>query len=181
MNSKTLHSIVLMLVLPILSIAQPKPHSAAPALTGKVIDGDTKQPIHAATIVLLRKDSTIAAEVISQPDGDFTLKNLPEAPCILQISVVGYQPFYRPIAGGHRVTGVPLNTGTIRLIPFAAQIQTVTVVANRPAFRTEIDKKIFNVDQSLASKGGTAQDALRQVPTLSVDATGNVTLRNGAP
>lgn len=181
MNSKTFRSIPLLLLLPILSIAQPKPHSASPVLTGRVIDGDTKQPIHAATIALLRKDSTVAAEVISQPDGDFTLKNLPEAPCILQISVVGYQPFYRAIAGGHRVAGVPLNTGTIRLTPFAAQIQTVTVVASRPAFRTEIDKKIFNVDQSLASKGGTAQDALRQVPTLSVDATGNVTLRNGSP
>lgn len=181
MNSKTLRSILPMLILPILSIAQAKPHSATAALTGRVIDGDSKQPIHAATVALLRKDSTVAAEVISQPDGDFMLKNLPEAPCILQISVVGYQPFYRAIAGGHRVAGVPLNTGTIRLTPFASQIQTVTVVANRPAFRTEIDKKVFNVDQSLASKGGTAQDALRQVPTLSVDATGNVTLRNGSP
>ncbi len=181
MNAKTLRSLSIVLLLPILSIAQSKPHSMTAVLTGKVIDGDTKQPIHAATIALLRKDSTVAAEVISQPGGDFTLTSLPEAPCILQISVVGYQPFYRTIAGGHRAAGSPLNAGTIKLTSFAAQIQAVTVVANRPAFTAEIDKKIFNVDQSLASKGGTAQDALRQVPTLSVDATGNVTLRNGSP
>ncbi|HLZ88149.1 MAG TPA: outer membrane beta-barrel family protein, partial [Puia sp.] len=112
---------------------------------------------------------------------DFTLKNLPEGPCILQISVVGYQTVTRMIPAGHRTAGVPFNTGTIRLTPAATQMQVVAVVARRPAFRTEIDKKVFNVDQSLASKGGTAQDALRQVPTLNVDATGNVSLRNGSP
>ncbi|GGA88248.1 outer membrane beta-barrel family protein [Puia dinghuensis] len=172
----------LLIFFPFFAVAQVRPqqHSLS-TLTGKVIDGDTKQPIQSATIVLLRKDSSVAAQVISQPDGDFTLKNLPEDPYILQITVVGYQPIYRPIPGGHRTAGTPLNTGTIRLKPVAAQMQEVAVVAQRPVFRTEIDKKVFNVDQSLASKGGTAQDALRQVPTLNVDATGNVTLRNGSP
>jgi outer membrane receptor protein involved in Fe transport len=171
----------LLFLLPILSFAQSKPHPASGSLIGQIIDGDSKQPIHAATVVLLRKDSSVASEVISQSDGDFTLKNLPEDPVVLRISMVGYQPFIRTIPAGHRTAGTPLNTGIIRLTPMATQMQTVAVVASRPAFRTEIDKKVFNVDQSLASKGGTAQDALRQVPTLSVDATGNVTLRNGSP
>lgn len=60
-------------------------------------------------------------------------------------------------------------------------MQTVTVVAQKTTMRTEIDRKTFDVTGSLASKGGTASDALRQVPTLSVDASGNVTLRNGSP
>ncbi|HEY4107719.1 outer membrane beta-barrel family protein [Puia sp.] len=168
-------------LLPFFSVAQSRPHTANGQLTGKVIDGQTKQPIHAATVALLRKDSSVAAEVISQPDGNFTLRSLPETSCILQISVVGYTTVTRVIPAGHRTPGVPINTGTIRLTPAAAQMQAVAVVARRPVFRTEIDKKVFNVDQSLASKGGTAQDALRQVPTLNVDATGNVTLRNGSP
>lgn len=171
----------ILFLFPFVSIAQTHPHPAGVILTGKVIDGQTKQPIHAATVALLRRDSSIAAQVISQPDGSFTVKDLPDAPIILQISVVGYQPFTKLIPGAHRIAGTPVNTGTILLTPAAAQMQAVAVVARRPAFRTEIDKKVFNVDQSLASKGGTAQDALRQVPTLSVDATGNVTLRNGSP
>ena len=168
----------LLVFVPFLAVAQVKPHPGGPILTGKVIDADTKQPIHAATVVLLRRDSSVASEVISQPDGDFTLRNLPEAPCVLQISVVGYKPYIKIISGSH--TG-PFNTGTIKLVPVATQMQEVAVVARRPVMRTEIDKKVFDVSQSLASKGGTAQDALRQVPTLSVDASGNVTLRNGSP
>ena len=72
--------------------------------------------------MLLRKDSSVAAQVISQPDGDFTLKNLPEDPYILQITVVGYQPITRLIPGGHRTAGTPVNTGTFRLKPVAVQI-----------------------------------------------------------
>ena len=169
----------LLFFLPILAEAQQaKPHPGGAILSGKIIDGESKQPIHAATVVILRKDSSVAAEVISQADGGFTLKNLPDALVTLKISVVGYKPYFRTIAV---VSGAPQNTGIVKLTPFATQMQEVAVVGRRPVFKTEVDKKIFDVNQSLASKGGTAQDALRQVPTLSVDASGNVTLRNGSP
>ena len=164
---------VLLFLFPILADAQTKPHPGGAVLAGNIIDGDTKQPIHAATVIVLRKDSSVAAQVISQADGNFTLKNLPDALVTLKISVVGYKPYTRTIAV---VNGAPQNTGVIRLTQVATQMQEVAVVARRPVFRTEVDKKVFDVNQSLASKGGTAQDALRQVPTLNVDATGNVTL-----
>jgi len=170
---------ILLFFLPVLAEAQQtKPHSGGATLSGKIIDGDTKQPINSATVVVVRKDSSVAAQIISQPDGGFTAKNLPEALVVLKISVVGYKPYTRTIAV---IKGAPQNTGVIKLTPVATQMQEVAVVARKPVFRTEVDKKVFDVTQSLASKGGTATDALRQVPTLSVDASGNVTLRNGSP
>ncbi|HET6254912.1 MAG TPA: TonB-dependent receptor [Puia sp.] len=183
---KSLIYSALLVLAPFFASAQAKPHPVSAALghpggsviTGKVMDG--KQPIPSATITIFRKDSTVAAQTISKPDGSFTLSNLPEDPYILSISVIGYQPFSRNIPAGHHA-GAAFNAGPIRLTAAAAQMQAVTIVRARPVFKTEIDKKIFNVDQSLASKGGTAQDALRQVPTLQVDASGNVSLRNGSP
>ena len=119
--------------------------------------------------------------MISRADGGFSLKDLPEDLYILRISAVGYQSFSKSFDGSRHEGGTPFNAGTIRLKPVPAQMQAVTVVGTRSVLKTEIDKKTFDVDKSLASKGGTAQDALRQVPTLNVDAAGNVTLRNGAP
>jgi outer membrane receptor protein involved in Fe transport len=182
----SIYSAALLFFLPLLTFAQTKPHPVSAALahpggsvlTGKVTDG--KQPIPSATITVLCKDSTVAARTMSKSDGSFILSNLPEDPYILSISVIGYQPFSRNIPAGQH-PGAPFNAGAIRLTTAASQMQAVTVVRSRPVFRTEIDKKVFNVDQSLASKGGTAQDALRQVPTLQVDAAGNVSLRNGSP
>jgi outer membrane receptor protein involved in Fe transport len=154
-------------------------HPGGSIITGKVTDG--KQPIPSATITIFRKDSTVAARTMSKPDGSFTRPNLPEDPYILSISVIGYEPFSRNIPAGHHTQGASFNAGAIRLTATASQLQAVMVVRSRPVFKTEIDKKVFSVDQSLSSKGGTAQDALRQVPTLQVDASGNVSLRNGSP
>jgi iron complex outermembrane recepter protein len=149
-------------LLPLLTFAQlkqhpvttPLVHTGGSVLTGKVTDG--KLPIPSATITILRKDSTVAARTMSKPDGSFILSNLPdEDSYILSISVIGYQPFSRNIPAGQH-PGTAFNAGAIRLSTAASQMQAVTVVRSRPAFRTEIDKKVFNVDQSLASKGGTA-------------------------
>lgn len=148
------------------------------ALTGKITDAGTQRPIHAATVSLLGKDSIVLAGASSGEDGRFHIGNLPDGYLLFKVSVVGYQPVFRGIAAGQK--GV-IQAGVISMRPLAAQLQTVVVVGEKAAFKTEIDKKVFNIDRSLAAKGGTAADALRQVPTLSVDATGQVTLRNGAP
>jgi len=169
-------TLVLIFFLPLFALAQNRA-----ALTGKIVDAQTKQPIHAATITLLHKDSSSAGQLISRPDGTFLLGNIPATAESIRVSVVGYQPFVQAIPAGQRAAGATVNMGTIRLKVAEARLQTVTVVASRNPLRTEIDRRVFNVTGSLASKGGTAQDALRQVPTLSVDASGNVSLRNGSP
>ncbi len=171
----------LMSLWPVCALAQIRSHPDESTLTGKIIDGETRQPIPSATVVLLHQDSTVVSEVISRADGGFSLKDLPEDLYILRISAVGYQSFSKSFDGSRHEGGTPFNAGTIRLKPVPAQLQAVTVVGTRSVLKTEIDKKTFDVDKSLASKGGTAQDALRQVPTLNVDAAGNVTLRNGTP
>jgi len=176
-----------LLTFPLLSIAQTRSHSAgisasqrgSSALTGKVSDG--KQAVGYATVTLMRKDSSVIRQIVSNSDGSFTLSNLPDASYILTISAVGFKTASRVIPPGHHPAAAPYSIGTIRLSADSRQLEVATVVRARPPFRTEVDKKVFNVDQSLASKGGTAQDALRQVPTLQVDASGNVSLRNGSP
>jgi iron complex outermembrane receptor protein len=169
-------TLFLLFFLPFFGLAQSRE-----TLTGKIVDGQTRQPIHAATVTLLRSDSSNAAQTITRPDGTFTISNAPASIVSVRVSMVGYQSFVQAIPGGQRAAGAPVNIGTIRLKMASAQMQTVTVVASRNPLRTEIDRRVFNVSGSLASKGGTAQDALRQVPALSVDASGNVSLRNGSP
>ena len=179
--------IVLFLVSPFLSFAQSRPTEASagnkptpmtPALRGKIADQDHKSPIHFATISLLRSDSTVLAGQESKEDGGFSFAQVPAETFMVRVSFVGYDSWFKTFPAGRKT---PLNLGALALHPNAAQLQTVIVSAEKSAFKTEIDKKVFNVDKSLASKGGTAVDALRQVPTLHVSASGNILLRNGAP
>ena len=61
--------------------------------------------------------------------------------------------------------------------PFHKTLTEVTVSARAPTIRSTPDKKVFLVNQSLVSLGGSAVDLLQNIPTLQVDATGNVSLR----
>ena len=53
----------------------------------------------------------------------------------------------------------------------------VEVVGKAPTLRSGLEKKVFAVNQSLVSVGGSAADLLQNVPSLQVDGNGNISLR----
>ena len=73
-----------------------------------------------------------------------------------------------------------LAQGPARDSAFLNSVQVfkeVEVVGRGPTLRTGLDKKVFSVNQSLVSVGGSAADLLANIPSLQVDANGNISLR----
>jgi outer membrane receptor protein involved in Fe transport len=60
----------------------------------------------------------------------------------------------------------------------AQQGETVVVTGEHPANQTLIDRKVYAVSNDLQSTFGSAADVLNNVPSVTVDADGNVSLRN---
>src|SRR5690606_21978292 len=56
-------------------------------------------------------------------------------------------------------------------------LDEVVVTSERPLMEMGIDKKVFNVDKNITSTGGSATDVLQNVPSVSVDVDGAVSLR----
>ncbi|MEI6410755.1 MAG: outer membrane beta-barrel protein, partial [Bacteroidota bacterium] len=73
------------------------------------------------------------------------------------------------------------DLGNIALLEDGKLLKEVTVSSQASTVTLALDKKVFRVDKDLSAAGGNAQDALKNVPSLSVDIDGNVSLRNGAP
>ena len=48
-------------------------------------------------------------------------------------------------------------------------------------FEMGVDRKIFNVDNNIITQGQTAAEVMAQIPSVSVDIDGNVSVRNAAP
>lgn len=60
-------------------------------------------------------------------------------------------------------------------------IQGVTITAQAAkAYRVEIDKKVYDPSTDLISKGGNLQDVLANVPSVSVDTDGTVSMRGSS-
>jgi outer membrane receptor for ferrienterochelin and colicin len=62
----------------------------------------------------------------------------------------------------------------------AAPTTTVTVTGKRAAVVNKVDRKVYSVGQDLQSPTGSAGDVLRDLPSVEVDADGNVSLRGDA-
>jgi outer membrane receptor protein involved in Fe transport len=160
-------------------------------ILGKVLESKTGRPLELATVQLhaLTTDSlgavkdSLVAGMFARSNGDFSFGNLPAADSFrLTISGVGYKTVERSIPWKGREGGaVALDLGDIVIEPDEQVLSGVTVTAQRSALVMGIDRKVFSVEGSLTSTGGTALDVMRNIPSVSVDVEGNVQLRNTQP
>jgi outer membrane receptor protein involved in Fe transport len=150
-------------------------------ITGVLKDGKTQETIPFATAILINKE-TKANVKVAQTDinGAFTMADLPTGSFTFKISFVGYQTMVRDNVVITAATGT-LNFGDIKMNGAAGNVlKDVTVTAQKATMQMGIDKKVFSVDQSLVSEGGSATDLLANVPSVQTDIDGNVSLRGSA-
>lgn len=169
------------------------------SLYGKLIDSKTSKPIEYASIQVLanrfdsvskkRKEVTVAG-MLTKANGEFRLENIPAfGPLKLKVTVVGFKPFEQTVSFdlktggdmGSMMGALDKDLGNIKIDIDEKTLENVTVTASNPGLRLGIDRKVFNVDKDLVSSGGTAVDVMRNVPSISVDIDGNVTMRNNTP
>jgi hypothetical protein len=146
-------------------------------LYGKVVDAKTKKPVEFAAVALLwfDKDSAVAG-VLAKANGDFSLDNLPFGGFRLRISFIGYKTYEQKMF--INMQSMDKDLGNINLEPDESLLKEVTISDEKSTINLSIDRKIYNVDKDLSTRGGTGLDAVKNIPSVSVDAEGNVTLRN---
>ncbi len=146
-------------------------------ITGKVIDAKTKDPIQFSNIILLTiKDSTQITGTVTNKNGVFLIKGIKTGRYYLQVRFIGYAT--RRIKNVIISNSKPnLNLGKIYLKPSAINLQSVEVSGRRSPITYELDKKVIDVSQMQTAMSGTAADVLENVPSVSVDINGNVSLR----
>ncbi|RZK43739.1 MAG: TonB-dependent receptor [Pedobacter sp.] len=147
-------------------------------ITGKVIDAESNEAIPFAVATLSdRKTKAVVKVVQANVEGIFTLASLPKGVFSFKASYVGYQAMVRDsITINDAVKEIDL--GTIKMkFSKANVLNEVTITAPKSTMQMGIDKKIFSVDQSLVSEGGSASDILQNVPSVQTDIEGNVSLR----
>lgn len=150
-------------------------------ITGKITDAQTNETIPFASAILLDKKTKAQLKIVqSDIDGNFALTNLPKGVFTFKASYVGYQTMVRDsISITDAVTTV--NLGSIKMKTAAGNLlNEITISAPKAAMQLGIDKKVFSVDQSLVSQGGSASDLLQNVPSVQTDMDGNVSLRGSS-
>jgi outer membrane receptor protein involved in Fe transport len=150
-------------------------------ISGKIIEAETNQAVPFAAAILLDKKTKATVKIAqTDVDGNFILTNLPKGVYTFKASYVGFQTMVRDsVSISDAVKAV--DFGTIKMKPAKGNLLSeVKVTAPKTTMQLGIDKKVFSVDQSLVSEGGSASDLLQNVPSVQTDIEGNVSLRGSA-
>ncbi|MCK7517548.1 MAG: TonB-dependent receptor [Ignavibacteriales bacterium] len=146
---------------------------------GKVFDFDSKHSIEYANIVLLSPvDSSLINGTITDENGLFELSGITPGKYFLDVRFIGYKTenFDIEITAADKV----FDLGEIFIKPNALELNDVVVQADRSPVSYQIDKKVIDVDKIQTVMSGNAADVLRNIPSVTVDIEGNVSLRGSA-
>ncbi|KFF05369.1 outer membrane beta-barrel family protein [Flavobacterium reichenbachii] len=153
--------------------AQQTPGRNKVKVTGKVFEKVSKQPLEYATIsIMAPNDTKVIAGGITNPKGEFEIAVAPGTYDI-KIEFISF----KSTEIKQKSIEDDTNLGIVNLSEDAAQLNEVVVRAEKSSVEIKLDKKVYNVGQDMMVKGGTVSDVLDNVPSVSVDTEGNVSLR----
>lgn len=148
-------------------------------LTGRILDFETEKPIEAATVQIFSiKDTTkLVKGTASDSEGYFILTDFKPGKYEVRVSSIGHNT-----AKIKEVLVSPMepevNLGVIK-IKLGDEFVTseITVEAEQNFMEMGVDKKVFNVDKDINSQSGSVTDVLKNVPSVTIDSEGRISLR----
>ena len=146
------------------------------SVRGKVVDTATGSSMPFVNIAVYDKATQkFIKGAISDEKGLFYVTGLPYGSYTIKLSYMGYTELNKDftLEAEHKHT----NFNKINLSEDSQTLQEVTVTAQRPAMRLEVDRKSFDVSQDISNAGGAASDVLENIPSVEVDTEGNISLR----
>lgn len=140
-------------------------------IRGKVLSKDNK-PVEYTTVSLESTEEGVVAEGATDAKGDFVIE-AKEGRYILVIEPMGYDAIEKEIElNGTLDLGTFIVKGTETV-----SLDAAVVTAEKPIYKVELDKKVYDMANDPMSQGQSLSDALANVPSVQVDAEGNVSLR----
>lgn len=149
-------------------------------ITGKIIDSDTKIPLEYATVALYSElNNKLISGVITNNEGLFIIQNIEKGKYYLKASFIGYDT--KTINSIEiKSNNSPLSLNTIHLTIGNNQLNEVIIKGERATVINKIDRQVFNTKAFQNTKGGTATDVIKNLPSVSVNGLGEISVRGSS-
>ena len=151
---------------------RPTQKAAAISITGNVIEKGTKAPLEYATIVFKNLKTKKISGGITNTQGNFSIK-VPKGTYDISVEYISFKTIHFK----NRTLEKNLNLGQITMAEDGVVLDEINIIPEKSTVDIRLDKKIYNVGKDMTVKGGNVADVLDNVPSVSVDVEGNVSLR----
>lgn len=153
--------------------------SQTASIKGKITDGVSGNALYEAAIRLMNANGEFVKGALSESDGSFELNQVGYGEYSVEVNFIGYLSFKK--------SGIVLNSsnnnvdlGTLALSPESLTTEEIEVVTEKPNVEFSGDKLVFNVNESVVSKGESVLDVLRKTPLVTVDENDNISIRGNS-
>ena len=147
-------------------------------INGLVIEEGSSAPLPFASIGIYNTSDSLISGGLSDDDGRFQI-DITNGEFYALVEFMGYEAFKTdPFSISKESPSY--NLGQITMKTTAGDLEEVVVQGEKTIMELSLDKRIFNVGKDLANAGGTANDILMNLPSVSVDPQGNVNLRGSS-
>jgi outer membrane receptor protein involved in Fe transport len=146
------------------------------SIKGKIIDSESSEPLEFAAVSLYStRDSSLISGGVSDENGFIDIKSRP-GNMHVKIEYISYETYWVENVSISDDQGA-YDLGEIALNMSGALLEEIEVKTQKSDFQLGLDKKVFNVEKDMITRGGNASDILDNIPSVSVDLEGNVSLR----
>ena len=146
------------------------------SVRGKVVDTTTGESMPYVNVAVYDKATQkFIKGAISDEKGLFNISGLAYGRYDIKLSYIGFTTLETGFAVDEQHRHA--NLKKLHMSEDSQTLQEVTVTAQRPAMRLEVDRKSFDVSQDISNAGQAATDVLENIPSVEVDTEGNISLR----
>lgn len=146
---------------------------SAITVSATVIDAESGRPLEFATMVVQSKrNPERVTGGLTDMDGRVSAQ-VPPGPYLIRFEYLSY----KTVTLDERMLSANTDLGSISMESDVTQLDAVEVVGEKTTVELRLDKKVYNVGKDLTVSGGTVSDVLDNVPSVTVDVEGAISLR----
>jgi hypothetical protein len=149
-----------------------RPQNEDITVKGKIVEEGTNYPLEYATVAFIDNAGNIATGGITDLNGEYSVVISPGVYTV-QFEFISYKT--EKLSNRRLVENTTLPT--VALAMDSESLDEVVVRAETTEVVVRLDKKIYNIGKDLTTSGATVSDALNNVPSVSVDVEGAISLR----
>lgn len=151
--------------------------TAQNSISGKISSQD-EQVIPSAIISLLNAETNgFVKGVLSDDSGNFQFQNIENGSYTLLITSLGLQDYKSDV---FTLNNSNKDFGAISMQAQSAELDEVTVVAEKPMIEVKADKTVFNVANTVNAIGDSGFELLRKAPGIIIDNSDSIIVEGKA-
>ncbi|KMQ71860.1 TonB-dependent receptor domain-containing protein [Chryseobacterium koreense] len=150
-------------------------------VSGKIVDKQNQAVPYASVTFGNKANKQFSDATLTDEKGGFEIGLVP-GNYDVTIEAIGYKKITsnRQISNAGNLGNLTVESESSGPLSKTQDIQGVTIVATTKPVKVEIDKKTYDVKSDLTAIGGNLQDVLQNVPSVSVDPDGTVSMRGSS-